>query len=523
MIAKFFQNMSLATAIAFMVLPAQVVFVSDAEARRGGGGGSFSRSSFRSSPSKASRPSFSSRKAQSRKPATTQRASAPKRVKPATTFASTPRAARQQTAQTRARFQKKAPPVTPRNISTAGQRYSSNPAYTRARSANSSTYYQRRSSHYGTWNTPTYVYHSSPSYGMLDTIFLYHMLSTPHSGSMGYHYQNNADYRAWRADADKLAVENAELRTQLAAMDAGMAKQSGPIQEGFVPAGVDADLMLSETARASLVPEFRACVAGKTGTYANVMVNVVNPGTSAVRVSIVPTSGSREILSNIAEGKCDGGLVQGDSYWNYIEFNETTELPFERVLTAYKESVHLMCNDDSVDAMDELTSANTVFFPANSGAAETWDNLVGESDDYADVKTTLVASYEEAAMKAANTKNSCALYVGATGSSELMRKVEQGASGTKLVLVDAVDSDILDTTDPSDTRVYTTGSIDDATYPNLLREGTLGFFSGDVDTLQVNADFIIGTAWKAANKSSYDSFTLDLTGMQSDIRKGAVK
>lgn len=518
---KFLQSASLALALTFLIIPAQFIFVSDADARFRSSSSSFSRSSFRSSSRATSkaRPSFNSRKA-----APKPRVAA--KPKPRTTFASTPRAARGQQATSRARFKSQPVRSTTTSRRQVASTYSSNTTYNRARSYDRGTYYSRRSAYYGTWNTPSYVYLGSPSYGLYSSVFLFHSMHTPYGYQMAYHYRNNSDYQAWRSEANTLAVENAELRTQLATMDAKANAMTGPVNGDFIPEGVDVDLMLAESAIETLTPEFRACVAGASGTYANLMTNIVGPGTSNVRVSIVPTSGSREILSKVSAGECDGGFVQGDSYWNYVETNETVDLPFERVLSPYKESVHLVCNTNAAttDGLADLTSANAVYFPALSGAEETWTNLVNENADYDEINAQRVGSYEEALQKAANEPNACALYVGATGSSELMRKTESGASTTLLELVEVVDSSILGTTDPSGSTVYSTGSLSTDTYANLLRDGGCwSACSGDVPTLTVNADFIIGTAWKAANKSGYDGFVLDLTGMSTDIRQSAIK
>jgi TRAP-type uncharacterized transport system substrate-binding protein len=515
----------LVLALTALVLPMQAVFVSsDAEARRGGSSRSFSRSSYRSKATQARKPVFKSipRKTKAQRPVAKKIVATKKTFAPKKTFAATPRAGKHQAAKTRARF-KKQPAIN--NTSRAKtSSYRARPSYTRAASYDRGTYYNRRSSHYGTWNTPAYAYYGSPSYGMFDTLFLYHALSSPHGWQMGYHYRSDPGYKTWRADAEKLGVENAELRTQLAAMDAKVSTHKGPVDPNFVPNGVDADLMLSDEVRQTLIPVFNACVAGASGTYAKLIVNTIKPNTSNVTINIIPTSGSGEIIANIAANKCDGGFVQSDSYWNYIEDNETMDLPFERVVSPYKESVHLVCNTQaaSIYGLSSLDKDNTVYYPANSGAAETWKNLVNENDDYGDINAVAVTSYESAMIKAAQQPNACALYVGATGSSELMRKTNGGATQNKLELVEVVDPDILDTTDPAGAKVYSAGVIDDATYPALLREGgCYSWCSGDVPTLQVNADFIISAAWKTKNESSYTGFVLDLMGMQSAIAKGA--
>jgi len=398
--------------------------------------------------------------------------------------------------------------------------YGSRSSYQRAANYNRSTYYSRRNSYYGGYNAPAYAYYGSPSYGMWDTIFLYSMMSNMNNNNaarFAYNHQNDADYRAWRREADKLSQDNAELRAQLAQIDAGSGKYSGQkIDPDYIPEGVDADIAMSQEVLAAQIPTMRVCVGSNTGTYFRVTAGVMMQGINSVNIVPVTTSGTGEILDNIVSGKCDAGFVQGDGYWNYIEEKRTDALPFERVASPYKEAVHLICNAKGPTAISKLSSKNKVWFPAKSGAAVTWKNFTKENSDYSDVKIGTVGSYEEAIMKVSNNKNACALYVGAPGASKFVRNIDAAAKRSNLVLIDINDNDLNDTEDPTGTPVYKFADI--AGYKQLNRQGgCMGYCSGDIETLYVNADFIVSNKWKTANDKAYPAFALDLMGVQPEI------
>jgi len=531
-------SVTLATAVLTIGLIAPIApIVSDVEAKSFGGSRSFSRSSFGSSS--RSRPSFSSFKRSSTPKKVTTKAPAKKftankgtsgKTAPAKqrSFKSKPVASNPiQARNQRAQFKKPAvTPVSGKRVSrsqrnaTYNTKYANNRTYARARSYDSTTYYTRRSAYYGSYSAPVYVYHTSPSFGMWDTIFLYHLLSSNDSSRFAYNHQNDADYIAWRREADRLARDNADLRKQLAAMDAGTSKYVGQsIDPNYLPAGVDADIALSEEARTAQLPELRICVGSRSGAYFKVAAGVIAPNMNNVNVTTVETAGTGEILRNIADGKCDAGFVQGDGYWNYVEDNQTTKLPFERVFSPYRESVHLICHEDGAYDIGDLDSSKTMWFPKNSGAAETWKNFVGENSDYASVKVnTTVGSYEEAALKVSNDVNSCMLYVGAEGATKLMTNINNSSAGNKIVLRDIDDSSLSKTKDPAGSVVYKTSELDEDTYASLLRQGGCwGYCGGDVDTLTVSADFIVSNAWKAQHSKLYPVLAVDLMGLQPRI------
>ena len=432
----------------------------------------------------------------------------------------------------RSKFKKAAPKTSSASVASYKTKYSGNSTYGVARNTNRSTYHSRRNSYYAGYNTPSYVYMGSPSYGMWDTIFLYSMLNSMNhnnnAGQFAHNYQNDADYQQWRREADVLARDNAELRAQLATMDGQSGKLSGTaVDAGYIPSGVDADLMMSQEALISMKPTMNVCVGSQSGAYFRVVAGIMAPGNNSVNMVAMTTRGTAETLANIANGTCDAGFVQGDGYWNYVEANESATLPFERVFSPYKEAVHLVCNEDGPSSISDLSAANSVYFPEGSGAGETWKNFMAERSSYNKINTVFntptmsVDSYEEALLKVTNDQKACALYVAAPGSTTLMHGIDAGAKASKLVLVDIEDGKLNDTTDPSGKDVYAFKSLD--SYKALQRKGgCFGHCSGALETLYMNADFIVSTKWKAANKAPYSTLAIELMGMTPEIH-AAVK
>lgn len=534
--------LSVATLTAAMVIPVAPI-IDDAEARRYGGSSSFSRSSFRSSSSSRSSSKRGSLFSSYKKPASSSKP----RSSSSRKFSSTPKGKTSGSIKTgggrsltsgagttksvvkakqeRAKFKK--PAYTPKGTTTSAssysKRYSSNPTYNRARSYDSGTYYSRRSSYLGGYNPPVYVYNTSPSFGMWDTIILYSMLNNVNrSSSFAYHHRNDADYIAWRREADRLAKDNAELRTQLSQMDAASSKMSGPVKPGYVPEGMDADLLLSEEARRSQIPTFRVCVGGTKGAYYRVATQAFAPNIPAVNMIPVTTSGTPEILANIASGKCDGGFAQGDGYWNYVEQNQTDNLPFERITSTHKEAVHMICNAKGPDSVKDLGKKHKVWFPAKSGAATTFQNWIEEDADYDDVQTVLnipsmsVASNGDALLKVVGDRNSCMMYVAAPGATQFVREADAMARAGKIKLVNVNDWDFNDTTDPSGAKVYSFGNLSPKYYPNLLKNaGFIG--SGTVEVPYLNADFLVANAWKTKNAKIYSDFALSIMSLQANV------
>jgi len=407
--------------------------------------------------------------------------------------------------------------------------YRKNPVFERAGRSNSRTYYDRRNQYIGGYNPPVYVYNSSPSFGMWDTIFLYSMLnnmnSNNHAAQFAHHQQRDPGYQQWRQEAEVLAKDNADLRKQLVALDAQSAKFAGtPVDPSKLPDGVDADIALASAAREAALPILKVCVGSETGAYFLATAGIMAPNVSDVNIIPVTTAGTGQALEYITAGKCDAAWVQSDGYWNYIEDNETTDLPFTRLFSPYREGVHVFCHEDGPSKISQLSDDHKLWFPKGSGAAVTFRNWIGEDDGYEDIQTVLnssmeVASNEAALMKVSQNKNSCMMYVAAPGATEFVKKANKSAKAMKIVLIDINDGDFNDTEDPSGKDVYNFMEFDQKLYGNLTRQAGALWGGGDIQTLDMAADFVVSTKWQKANEKLYPSVALSLTALEPRIKE----
>lgn len=103
-------------------------------------------------------------------------------------------------------------------------------------------YYQS----YG-WAPPPYMYSAPRSFGMWDAVFMWYMLDTltrPGHSSFFHNNQYDPGYQQWRAEADRLAKDNADLRSKLEKLDGELATQNGlPREAGKLPPDVPKDMV----------------------------------------------------------------------------------------------------------------------------------------------------------------------------------------------------------------------------------------------------------------------------------------
>ena len=97
------------------------------------------------------------------------------------------------------------------------------------------------------WSAPGYAYQSAPSFGLWDAMFLWFMLRQASGPSFMYNHQGDPGVQAFRQEADKLAASNADLKKQLADMDAKidqMRKDGVPVDPKRLD-GVDPSVALA--------------------------------------------------------------------------------------------------------------------------------------------------------------------------------------------------------------------------------------------------------------------------------------
>ena len=131
----------------------------------------------------------------------------------------------------------------------------SNPAYAQAGNDyhDMNTYYRARQDALRSMPPPpSYVQQMAPNYGMMDGLMLGMLLSNmsrPGYADWASANRDNPDFRRWRQDADRLSADNADMRRQLADMDARMATANpGSVAKGALPPGMSPALAIAPEA-----------------------------------------------------------------------------------------------------------------------------------------------------------------------------------------------------------------------------------------------------------------------------------
>lgn len=400
---------------------------------------------------------------------------------------------------------------------------STNPIVYQTRTTNRVTYIERRSRYYGSWDTPSYAYSGYSSYGMWDSIALWYMLDNIHNDhyrNMYYHQMNTPGMTAWRAEAEVLARDNAELRSKLRQMDQGaqqLQQQGVRRDDSYLPPGVDADILLAEEVLEATTPVLRMCTGSKDQNYYNV-ARILSNQVDSVNIEPIITNGSADNLQMIESGQCDAAIVQRDAYWNHVDINPTTTLDFERIFSPYSEVVHLVCNADSgVQSLSDLDSSHTLYVgESGSGSEVTWKNIVAEDSQYQDVNVQSVGGVF-AKTRVANGDADCFLSVSGL-KTQFMTDVNRLGASNNLDLVEWDDLDILDVTDPVGKPVYEEYTLTSDTYPNLQLDNWTRRLAVDTDSIIVPADIIVANNWSKQNKQTFEVFVSEAVNKTSVIQ-----
>lgn len=507
----------------------------EAEARRGGGGFSGGGRSFsRSSPSRGGGMKFSGGGGGKKTGAIKTPGRAAKSSKtgsvPRKQFASLPQgkqnlAGKANLKNARAKMKPPVPPTgvakgtklrpgSPKTNDLYRNKYKDNALYKTAGTNRKPDYWQRRNNQYDGWDRPRYYDSSPSSIGMFDMFavaWMYDMMTPDQVAQFNHGQQNNPDWLLVQAELNRLSADNAELRAKMAAVN-GVAV-SGAGDPNFVPKGIDADLILSPEAAASVNPDFNMCVGGKGNPYHRASI-AVQLGTSTVNIRPVHTAGSGETLDKIESGECDGGFLQADAYWNRVEENKGLNVHVAN--SPFTETVHLVCHGDQ--DLSDLGKGTTVYFPKGSGAEETWKNFVAEEKGLKAIRTILtdktltVASNEDAVMKTKSDKNGCFMYVGVAGSGSFAKLMSGVADKYNLSLVDFDMSDLFDSVDPAGAKVYSGTEFGGVYDDTLERDRYL-----DVDSLSVNTDIVFSRKWMDANPALATKLELEIDSLKDTI------
>ncbi len=261
--------------------------------------------------------------------------------------------------------------------------------------------------------------------------------------------------------------------------------------------------LFASNAASAQATAFNLCTGGEKGNYFAVgqtlkkLANFVNP---------IPTAGSTDNLDRIMNDTCDGAFVQSDALQVYTSNNARTIPIIQRIGILYPEHVHMLCNRKlGLDRVVDLNQTHTLALgDMKSGARKTWDGFIlADKKRYSNVKTDDREGFDAFLAVADGSQVQCTIWVGALGSASF--KEDASKLGDGAVLISSYDRDMANTAkDSRGNPVYGVGEIPAGMYPQIQPKG-FGWGTKPVDTITVDALFIVSNKWRNANKASYDT------------------
>lgn len=411
----------------------------------------------------------------------------------------------------RAKVQKAIAPkkLTPAQTVKAQKSFRKDPAYSSIASKPMSRYdYDRQRSNYydrSDWRPAPYVVHSSPSFGMWDAMFMWMMLdniSKPAYANTYYNNQNSPAYREWRAEADRLSRDNAELRAKLNAMDSQMATQTGTPVPGTVGEGIPVAAYASQVAATTPdLSQFKMGVGSDDGMY-RVACDILKAADNenSVNFNCMKTEGTGQILEGILNGSLDGGFIQGDTL---VKFADKLDRLDALQATAYEEYVFLVtAKDSNVESIKDF-AANPQYklYTMGSGARYTMHSFATMDKDYVQAANgalkNKVPMIEKSFGLIKNKKDAAVMVVCAL-DCPLMRNLEESSLANDLRIVPVNDWNFNEKKDRFGNLVYNFKDISSVNYPNMIPKKMMGMVDSTVETITLESVFVASNAWLEA-------------------------
>jgi TRAP transporter TAXI family solute receptor len=386
---------------------------------------------------------------------------------------------------------------------------------------NYSDHYRYRDSYWSgqRYTPPVYVYQSSPSFGMWDTIFLYSLLNNANHGSnFAYNHANDPGYQQWRKTAEEQAKTNEELRAKLAEMDkevAVMKAKGAKPDPNYLPPGVPAEVAVSGSALAAKKPPkpILRIATGKSGGVYDWFGKQILKHATGLDIKLVPTSGSVQNLKLLNAGEVDLAMIQSDVI-AAMPLSKATE---QTIL--YEEVIQIVGNRDSgVKSIKDLDKSKHVLYigPEGSGTSQSWAGLCGQDEWYKNIQTKH-ADYETAFNEVAKNPNAFAMFVSGL-NSDVMKAAEKRAENGKLRLLEVDDWDFNNKKDKDGNSIYTFVEIPKSTYPNLQK--SWWFFKFNATTLSVHAVCTLSSDWVKENgPEALDALTIALEETKPELQQ----
>lgn len=344
----------------------------------------------------------------------------------------------------------------------------------------------RRTAYYDDWSRPSYMYNSYNTFGMWDAAFLWYMMSN--NPAFFYHHGNSAEIREFRAEADRLARDNAELRGQLSQLDRQVQGMSGPRNSAYLPEGADPAVAFAPELVASGEGDgtLRVGTGGQSGMYYAFCQELARhyPKTECVN-----TNGSAENREGILSGKFGAVTIQSNLAGGIGGLQASL----------YPEVVFMLANKNAdMSSIADFDVNQHTLYVGGGGARGTLENFVAEDSSYQALlnRAQFVSATQDLVRRVAADPRGVMMFVCAL-NCPLIQYAEEN-HGDELNLVAVNDWDFNDVTDATGQYLYTFVKINPSDYGKLAPDGAL-WGKNSVETLSVEAVFAISDDWVAIN------------------------
>lgn len=383
------------------------------------------------------------------------------------------------------------------------------------------------------WRTPNYAYYGQPYYGAYDGMFLWMMLDSVSDAammSMYFNHMNDDGIKQWRADADKLAAENAELKAKLDALDAKVSSMPGTPDPNYVDPTIPATVILAsevlDAAPKDTIP-VTIMTGASTGNYSAYAQFLKRDG-EAFKIEEVQEQSLVKKLEAFEAGKADMIIGPADGI-NVLTDSKKT-LYKELVASSaplYKEATLLLTNrHGNISSMADINESTIVIAGAEgSGTDIEWRKIARLNADYsrANIVNMSYADAKVVLSEVKNSKNLVLFYVGGL-NSEFITTAEKMADAFDLCFV-SMDNDEIGTIMNADgtAPLYTPAVVPEGKYPNLQRSSMMWGLvdtQKDIITYTVDATIMVHNNWVTKNgQAALDEFTATMLGIQPFIER----
>lgn len=139
---------------------------------------------------------------------------------------------------------------------------------------------------YGGWNPPGWAARSAPRFGLWNGLFLWFLLDNltrPGYADWFHNHQNDPGYQQWRAEADRRAQDDADLKRRLDDLDGRLrAQQDQPRDPNYLPPGVPKEVAQGDASSRTTADADRAAPDGSGGFGMGTLLIVVLLGGAGV-------------------------------------------------------------------------------------------------------------------------------------------------------------------------------------------------------------------------------------------------